>query len=143
MESSISSDLKVIVYSKALYQSDEDTTMRSDLLLLIGSLIMLFITQTYWLESVKLGILTLLIQILCITSSMCLSHGLFGVTYSTYESLLIEGMVSIAISTIYIILISDAWNQSSLFVSFQIDEKGGRYTIPEMHQRRAAYVWER
>lgn len=98
------------MYSKLLEKYDQKTAMKKDFKLLIGSAIMLLISLSYWLRSIKLGVLSFLMEMLCLTSSMCVSRGIFKVSYSTMESLAPEFMVSIGISTIYIFLIFDAWN---------------------------------
>lgn len=111
--------------------------------MLIGSIVMLFICLTYNLKSLKLGVLCFLLEILCITSSQCIYRGLLKVNYTSLESLALEVMVSAGISTIYIFLIFDAWNQSSLFRSFFYDSKGFRNVISVILQKRTAYVWLR
>jgi ABC-type uncharacterized transport system permease subunit len=108
----------VIVYSKFLQQEDEKAALRSDFCLLIGSMIAMVACFTYWMDSLKLGIWSLVIILLSLGSSMCISRGLFKVSYRTMESIALEILATIGVSTVQIFLIFDAWNQSSMFKSF-------------------------
>ena len=88
-------------------------------------MIAMVICFTYWMGSLKLGIWSLVIILLSLGSSMCISRGLFKVSYRTIESIALEILATVGVSTIYIYLIFDAWNQSSMFSSFYNDQNTG------------------
>ena len=123
----VNSELKLIdaqVHSDFLLDYDKKEALKSDFKLVIGSIAILFLCLAVGLSSLRLALIVMILSLLSQGASFCISRGVFGVKYATYEMLVLEILTVICVTSSYVYLLADAWVQSTNFSSLYREKDG-------------------